>query len=115
MKTLLYRSVALLSILAPSLANAASGANWTGVDNDKLRNGDVGFETIPTIIMSLTNFILGLSGTISMVMIIYGAVQMSFGSYSSGEKGKKIISGGIIGFVISVSGWFIIRLVIDNL
>ncbi len=49
-------------------------------------------------------------------MIIYGAVRMGLGSLSNDkETGKKIITAGITGFVLSVSGWFIIRFVIDNL
>ena len=50
-----------------------------------------------------------------MIMIIYGAVKMGYGSVSNDkEAGKKVITAGIIGFIISVSGWFIINLIIDN-
>lgn len=51
-----------------------------------------------------------------MIMIIYGAVRMGYGSVADDkEAGKKIISAGIVGFVISVSGWLIINFIIDNL
>lgn len=41
---------------------------------------------------------------------------MGLGSLSNDkETGKKIISAGIVGFLLSASGWFIIRFVIENL
>jgi hypothetical protein len=114
MKTL-YKWLALITLLqTPTLW--AADENWLGIKNDKLRSGDVGFDSIPTLIISVTNFLMGLVGTISMLVIIYGAIRMGMGSLSSDkETGKKIIGGGIIGFVIAVSGWFLINLVIDNL
>lgn len=94
---------------------AASGNNWLGVDNSDLRNGNIGFESIPGMILSVTNFLLGFVGTISMIMIIYGAVRIGYGAVADDkEAGKKIVTAWIVGFVISVSGWFIINFVIDN-
>lgn len=93
----------------------ASAANWLGVSDSSLRDGDVSFGTIPAIILNVTNFLLSFVGTISMIMIIYGAVRMGYGAVANDkEVGKKIISAGIFGFIIAVSGWFIINLIIDN-
>lgn len=68
------------------------------------------------VILNVTNFVLSLVGTVAMIMIIYGAVRMGYGAVADDkEAGKKIISAGIVGFVISVSGWLIINFIIDNL
>jgi hypothetical protein len=51
-----------------------------------------------------------------MIVIIYGAFRIGYGAVMDDkEAGKKIVTAGIIGFVISISGWFIINFVIDNL
>ena len=93
----------------------AHAESWIGINSAKLRDGNVGFETIPLLIVNVTNYLMGFVGTISMIMIIYGAVRMGFGAVAGDKEiGKKVISAGIVGFVIAVSGWFIVNLIIDN-
>jgi hypothetical protein len=50
-------------------------------------------------------------------MIIYGAFQMALFGLTAQEKkkGAETITHGIIGFVIAVSSWFIINMVMNNL
>jgi hypothetical protein len=97
------------------MTEAVSAASWIGIGDGNLRSGNVDFGTIPLLIVSVTNYLLGFVGTISMMMIIYGAVRMGFGVVTGDKEiGKKIIAAGIIGFVIAVSGWFIVNLIIDN-
>jgi len=89
-----------------------------GIGNsNKLRNGDVSFTDIPNIINYATTFILGFAATISVIMIIYGAFQIALFGLTSQEKkkGAETIQHGIIGFVISVSSWFIINMIMSNL
>lgn len=82
-----------LPFLIPNMVFAASGNNWLGVDNSDLRNGNIGFESIPGMILSVTNFLLGFVGTISMIMIIYGAVRIGYGAVADDkEAGKKIVT-----------------------
>jgi hypothetical protein len=101
----------MISVL-PQLTHAAS---WIGIENQKLRSGDIDFGTIPLIIVNVTNYLLGLVGTIAVVMILYGAVKLGYGSVSGDkEAGKKIITAGITGFVISLSGWFIVNFILQN-
>lgn len=110
-----YLLILGLPLLVPSQSFAASADNWLGVGNNDLREGNISFDTIPGVILSVTNFLLGFVGTVSMIMIIYGAVRIGYGAVMDDkEAGKKIVSAGIIGFVISVSGWFVINFVIDN-
>lgn len=104
-----------LALALPLLAPSATYANWLGIDDMDLRNGNVGFESIPGLILNITNFLLGFIGTVAMIMVIYGAVRIGYGAVADDkEAGKKIVTAGIIGFVISVSGWFIVNFVIEN-
>lgn len=49
-------------------------------------------------------------------MIIYGAFKLSLGSLESDkDTAKKIITAAIIGFVLSVSGYGIVKVIIMNL
>ncbi len=45
-------------LLNPAQALANTKENWLGVKNADLRSGNVGFETIPVIILNVTNFLL---------------------------------------------------------
>jgi Type IV secretion system pilin len=109
--TLATTTVAILS----HLTSGAHAASWIGIGDSNLRNGNVDFGTIPLLIVSVTNYLMGFVGTVSMMMIIYGAVRMGFGVVTGDKEiGKKVIAAGIIGFVIAVSGWFIVNLIIDN-
>lgn len=85
--------------------------------NSDLRNGNIGFDDIPKIISYATTFILGFAATVAVIMIIYGAFQMALFGLTSQEKkkGAETIEHGIIGFVIAVSAWFIINMVMSNL
>lgn len=78
-----YVPAIAVALSTPSLAMAA---NWLGVDNQSLRDGNVSFSTIPAIILNVTNFVLSLMGTITMIMVIYGAVRVGYGSVSSDKE-----------------------------
>ncbi len=65
--------------------------------------------------MNATNFFLGLAGTVAVMMIIYGAFRLSLGSVESDkDTAKKIIGAAVIGFVLAVSSWAIVKLVMTN-
>ncbi len=101
-------------------SNATSAGGWAEnlIDNGegewffkKLREWNVWLDDIPKIIVNLIEFLLGIAGAISVVVIIYGALQMQLNSGIMGksdDKWRKIIMGGIVGFILSISSWFII-------
>ena len=110
LKSLIYSGV----IFSTRIASAAD--NYLGIDNTNLRNGEVGFSDIPLAIMSVTKYLLGLTATIAVAVIIYGALRMVLGAIPGDkDSGKKLVSAAIIGFVISVSGWVVINILINNL
>lgn len=97
-----------------------SSSNITGISDEKLRNGDVRMSDIPIAIASITQIIIGLAGTISILMLIYFAVKMQLasgftGDVSGADSAKKWMFAALIGFVVAVSAWFIMARVIDIL
>lgn len=119
MKVLFYTFVTLATSFLSQHVFADDNAGILGGigDSDKLRSGDVSFSDIPKIISYATTFVLGFAATVSVIMIIYGAFQMALFGLTSQEKkkGAETIQHGIIGFVITVSAWFIINIVMSNL
>lgn len=120
MKYLFYTFVVFLTSLLSEHVFAADSGILGGngaVTSTDLRNGDIGFSDIPKMISYATTFILAFAGTVSVIMIIYGAFQMALFGLTAQEKkkGAETIQHGIIGFVIAVSSWFIINMVMSNL
>lgn len=119
MKHLFYSGVTVISFFLSEHVFADDNV-WIlgGVGSStKLREWNISFDDIPKIISYATTFILGFAGTVSVIMIIYGAFQMALFGLTSQEKkkGQETIEHGIIGFVISVSSWFIINMIMSNL
>jgi hypothetical protein len=105
-----------VAFVSQAFADANAGVFDGSVSSSNLRTGNIGFDDIPKMILAATNFFLGFAGTVSVVMIIYGAFRLSMGSIESDkDTAKKIITASILGFVLSVSSWGIIKIVMTNL
>lgn len=89
--------------------------NYLGIDNEKLRNWDVGIDQIPKTITSVTSFIIGFGATLSMLMIIVGAFRLALPTSDNKQKWKDAIMYWIIGFIVTLSSWFIVNTLIANL
>jgi hypothetical protein len=59
---------------------ADESVNYLGVSTDKIRNGSLTLSDAPVMILSVTNYLLGISASVSMVAIIIGALKMQLGS-----------------------------------
>lgn len=89
--------------------------NYLGIDNEDLRNWNVGIDDIPKTITSVTSAIIMVSATISMIMIIVGAFRLAMPTSDNKQKWKDAIMYGIIGFIVTLSAWFIVNTLIANL
>ena len=91
-----------------------------GISDKDLRDGNVDMNSIPVVLASVIQFIIGIAGTVAIFMLIFFAVKMQISSMQLGdtsgvEKSKKgMISAGI-GFLLAISAWFIMARVIDIL
>lgn len=67
--------------------------------------------------VNIARWILGIVGSLSLVMFIYGGFMflISGGSADSVQKAKKIILAAVIGLIIVFCSWLIIRFVLKTL
>lgn len=129
MKKYFYSALAFLSIFAYKSAFAQSGTAATinntqesilGINDGDLRAGNVNIDSIPSVIATVTEAIIAVAGTISIFMLIFYSVQMQLNSGITGdstgvEKSKKGMIASGVGFVISISAWFVVARIIDLL
>lgn len=73
-------------------------------------------EEIQGKISNIYDVIIGIVGVICVVVIIVGGIFMttSAGDPSKVTKGKNAVIYGIVGLVVSVLAWAIIRFVLSN-
>ncbi len=116
MKKIFFLLIAFSSFISTSFA-ASNG--YLCIDYENLRKWNVAFDSIPKAINCGTSFILSFAWTIAMVMIIVWALKLSLWSWiawsADKTKAKNTITFGILGFVVALSAWFIINLIIWNL
>ena len=72
---------------------------------------------VKSIITFAINTLLGLLGLVSMLFIIIGGYQyvMSGANEELAEKGKKTLTNAIIGLVIAILSYVILRVVVGTL
>lgn len=100
--------------------SSTSSSNILWVDWADLRNGNVDINTILLVIVSLIRFLLGVAGALSVAALIYHAIKMQLASGITGDsswvdKAKAGMKGAIVGFVISILGWFIVTRFVEIL
>lgn len=110
-----------LLILAFTHANSYANDLWIlwsntcNVSKENLRTWQIELNSIPCLIQSTTNYLLGIAGTISVIFIIIWAYQILFGSLTQNTtKWKDTIISALIGFTLAALSWFIVKLIIDN-
>lgn len=118
MKNNLYRLIGILLLSHIRLVGAADTTNILWIDSAKLREWNITFSDVPKAIQSVTTFVLGFAATIAMITIIVWWLKYSLWtmewSAPNKSKAQETIKFWIMGFVVSVSAWFIIKLVIEN-
>lgn len=104
-----------ISYFTLSLNSFAANENILWIDNDKLRNGDVGLDDIPGAITSLIDFFMSIAGTISVIFIIIGAYKILFWSIQQDKtKWRDTIVMALTGFALAALAWMIIKIILAN-
>lgn len=67
--------------------------------------------------LNVSQFILGIVGSLTLLMFVVGGVQfmISAGSSESISKAKKTITAAVVGLLIVFSSWLIINFVVQSL
>ncbi len=73
--------------------------------------GDYGLNDFVQLGINVAAWILGIVGSLALVMFIYGGFMflISAGNSSSVEKAQKIIAGSVIGLIIVFTSYIIVR------
>lgn len=84
--------------------------------NKKLPN-PLGITSINSLAARLINFVLGLVGTISLVLFVYGGFiwMISAGSQEKVRKGRDIIVWAAVGMAVVFMAYTVVRFVIEGL
>lgn len=115
-------SLSIQAVSAAGLLPNASGSDWqstqckapdgSGMDSATYC-GDYTLNDFVRLAILASQWILGIVGSLSLIMFIYGGFMFLISSGSSDKVGqaKKIITAAIIGLIIVFSSWLIIRFV----
>ncbi len=107
-----------------SQVNAGSSAYKTiienaGVDVVKdffacaLKTGYVKFWMIPYFVIYALQFVIQLAGLIAVMMVVVGAYYYIAGGITDDkEKGKHIITYALGGFIMVITSWFVVNLIL---
>lgn len=78
-----------------------------------IKSGNIKFWMVPFFIRNILNFLIGLSGLISILMIMVGAYYYIAGGLTDDkEKGKKVITYAIGGLILTTLSWFIVNVIL---
>lgn len=105
MKTL-FSLISLLLISRPSLLRAAELYNPLGKD-----------ATITTVIGRLITSLLGVTGSIALLMFVYGGFLwlISAGEAERVKKGKEVMKWAILGLVVIIGAYTIVSAIVTAL
>lgn len=108
---ILVFSVGIQLAGAAGLVPSASGT--ASCDGTATYCGDYTLDDFIRLAVLVSQWILGIVGSLSLIMFIYGGFMFLISSGSSDKVGqaKKIIVAAVIGLIIVFSSWLIIRFV----
>lgn len=79
-----------------------------------ITTGDIKMWMIPFYVRYFLEFVIGLAGLISVGALVYGGYLYLFAGLSQDkDKGKNAIKNGIIGFVLTLTAWAIVNIVMS--
>jgi len=122
MKYVLILSFILLILSPYTLANAACCTTGTAdpagcsVCLTNPLTGTTKSEGIPTLLGNVINSVLGIIGSLALVMFIYGGAtwMLSAGNQEQVTKGKNILIWAALGLVIIFTAYALVRFVLTT-
>lgn len=94
-------ALSVLMLLAPLLVSAAVFKN------------PIGYSNVPDLLSSVVKWILGLVGFIALLSLVWGGTLyiISFGDEAGIKKAKTIIIWSVVGLIVILLAFFIVRTV----
>jgi len=86
-------------------------------NNTCMKTGDCHLSDIPFFIQYIASYLVGIAGTISVVMVMWGGYQWIMGGVSEDQKSKakKTLFYAIIGLIITLLSWVIVNVIQINI
>lgn len=119
--TILFFSLLILSPLASVFAQANIKLDQANVqlDQDKTVSltNPIGSSDVPTLIGKIISAVLGVIGSLALLMVIYGGFtwMLAAGSSEKIKKGRDIIVWAILGLVVIFTSYALVRFVITSI
>ena len=112
-------SVPLLGLLLPSLASAAAGADAVSAGlhlsgfSSLFGGGLANESSLPLLILDVVQLLLFFAGGVAVLFIIIGGFFYitAQGNEEQAEKGKKALINAIIGIIIVILSYTIVRVI----
>jgi hypothetical protein len=106
--------ILLVSLFLPSLS--VSAACQSGSTDCISITNPLGVDSPQTLIGRVINSVLGIVGSLALVMFVYGGLiwMTSSGSSEQVKKGKDILIWAVIGLVVIFSAYGLVRFVITG-
>ena len=111
----IFLAVPVAAFFYPLSALAAAGGLLTGISDSCDKTGTCALSDFFKVGVNVTNIILGLSGSILLVMIVYGGFLwlISAGNSTRVEQGKKVLSSALIGLIIVFGAYTLIGVLLS--
>jgi hypothetical protein len=108
-----FSLLALATALSPSLAAAACQVYTTGSNQGKIETCDAGTNTVKTLILNVTGWVLGFSAAVAILFIIYGGLQYvtAAGNEKRAESAKQTLTFAVIGLIVILLANVIVAIV----
>jgi hypothetical protein len=119
-KKIIGFSLALIILSGTSLALLPAQAQPTSIINtadESYAEGDYGLDDFIILAIRVSQMILGLIGSLSLIMFIYGGFTflISAGSAEKVSQANKIILAAVIGLAIVFSSYLIIKFALSSI
>lgn len=118
----IFIALALLALLATAgnlLIVPAARAQNSIIDPTATayKGGDYSVSDMLVVFVGVSRWILGIVGSLALVMFIYGGVTflISAGSSEMIGRARKIIVAAVVGLLIVFASWLIIKFVLSAL
>lgn len=94
-------------------SNEGGGTLWQDIELCR-QCGTCKIEDFVRLAVNITDFILGIVGSLALLMLVYGGVVwiISGGSADKVQQGKTIVRNAIIGLVLVFTSWLIVSVVV---
>jgi hypothetical protein len=105
----------LILLIQAGPAKAESGI-WSGL-KDCRKSGDCSLNDFIRLLVNIFDFILGITGSLALLVFVYGGILFLFSGGNSDqiEKGKKALTGAVIGLAIIFASYVIVHFTAEAL